>query len=184
MRRLRSPEIIEKLQQRAQWKEALDAEANRAYRSFLEEISQHHYGLLRDAVNKLASADCLLSLAILASQQDFVRPQFSDDDVLEIVAGRHPMVEALRDSPFVPNTVQLDPRHQVITGPNMGGKSSVVRMIALCIIVSSHRLNTADPRLWTSLLQMAQIGSYVPAESMKLAMVDGILVRMGGRSTK
>ncbi|PSS32179.1 hypothetical protein PHLCEN_2v2052 [Hermanssonia centrifuga] len=136
MRRLRSPEIIEKLQQRAQWKEALDAEANRAYRSFLEDISQHHYGLLRDAVNKLASADCLLSLAILASQQDFVRPQFSDDDVLEIVAGRHPMVEALRDSPFVPNTVQLDPRHQVITGPNMGGKSSVVRMIALCIIMA------------------------------------------------
>ncbi|KAI0691181.1 muts domain V-domain-containing protein [Cytidiella melzeri] len=171
VRRVRSPEIIEKLEQRAQWKEALDREANTAFRSFLNEISSNHYGLLRDAVNKLATADCLLSLALVALREGYVRPQFSDEDNMEIEAGRHPMVESLRDDPFVPNTIRMRPRHKIITGPNMGGKSSAVRMIALCAI-------------------MAQVGSYVPATSMKIGMLDGILVRMGasdelarGRST-
>lgn len=130
--------MTEKLEKRAQYKEALEAEANRAYLSFLQDISRSYYGLLRDAVNKLATADCLLSLALRATQNGYVRPQFTDDDVLEISEGRHPMVEALRESPFVPNSVRMEPRHKVITGPNMGGKSSVVRMIALCAIVS-HR---------------------------------------------
>ncbi|KAJ3538219.1 hypothetical protein NM688_g6551 [Phlebia brevispora] len=171
IRRLRTPEMTEKLEKRAQYKEALEAEANRAYSLFLQEISQNYYGLLRDTVNKLAIADCLLSLALRALQDGYVRPQFADEDVLQISEGRHPMIEALRDSPFVPNSIRMNPRHKVITGPNMGGKSSVVRMIALCAI-------------------MAQIGSYVPAESMKLGMLDGILIRMGasdelarGRST-
>lgn len=97
--------------------------------------------------------------------------------------GRHPMVEALRSDPFVPNSIMMgndEPRSKgkychvnfyalfpysfslsVITGPNMGGKSSAVRMVALIAI-------------------MAQIGSYVPAESVKLGMLDGILTRMGG----
>ena len=136
--RLRSPEIAKKLEIRAQGQEALAAAANRAFRSFLEEISENHYALLRDAVNKLAVADCLSSLAVRALQPGYVRPQFSeDDDVLEIVEGRHPMIEALRDSPFVPNSINMQPRHKVITGPNMGGKSSVVRMVALCAIVSA-----------------------------------------------
>lgn len=124
-----------KLEQRAQWTEALDREANTAFRSFLQEISTNHYGVLRDAVNKLATADCLLSLALVAVREGYVRPQFSDNDVMEIKEGRHPMVEALRNDPFVPNTVQMNPRHKIITGPNMGGKSSAVRMIALCAIV-------------------------------------------------
>ena len=134
--RLRSPEITQKLQLRAQWKEALDAEANRAYCSFLDEIAQSHYGLLRDTVNKLSVSDCLLSLAVRALEDGYVQPQFSDGDVLEITEGRHPMIEALRNAPFVPNTIRMEPRHKVITGPNMGGKSSVVRMVALCTIVS------------------------------------------------
>ena len=74
-----------------------------------------------------------------------MRPQFVDDAdedqgsrTLEIVDGRHPMIEKLRDEPFVPNTVRMHPQgHKIITGPNMGGKSSVVRMIALCSIVST-----------------------------------------------
>ncbi|KIP07972.1 hypothetical protein PHLGIDRAFT_510551, partial [Phlebiopsis gigantea 11061_1 CR5-6] len=180
VRRLRTPGIITKLEERAQLKEALEESANRAYRSFLGEISQNHYAVLRDAVNKLAVADCLCSLALVAVQEGYVRPEFVNDrdeaqggrTPLEIVEGRHPMIEKLRDEPFVPNTVCMHPQgHKVITGPNMGGKSSVVRMIALCAI-------------------MAQIGSYVPAESMKLGMLDGILIRMGasdelarGRST-
>ena len=135
--RLRSPEIAEKLEVRARGKEALAAAANRAFRSFLEEISENHYALLRDAVNKLAVADCLSSLAVRALEDGYVRPQFSEEDALEIIDGRHPMIEALRDSPFVPNSINMQTRHKVITGPNMGGKSSVVRMVALCAIVSS-----------------------------------------------
>ncbi|KZT11630.1 uncharacterized protein LAESUDRAFT_734417 [Laetiporus sulphureus 93-53] len=174
LRRYRTPEVREKVQQRAQFKEALDAAANKAYQSFLGEISQKYYALMRDAVNKLAVADCLLSLARVALQEGYVKPQFTEDDTLEIVEGRHPMVEVLRSEPFVPNTVRMGAGHpasKIITGPNMGGKSSVVRMIAICAIV-------------------AQIGSYVPAVSLKIGMLDGILVRMGasdelarGRST-
>lgn len=78
-------------------------------------------------------------------QEGYVRPIFCDDeDILEIVNGRHPMVEALRDDPFVPNSVCMgygEPRSKVITGPNMGGKSSAVRMIALCAIVSFQVLS-------------------------------------------
>jgi len=174
--RFHSPKIKEKLQQRAQWKEALQLEANKAFLSFLTEISHNHYALLRDAVNKLAIVDCLFSLALVAVQEGYVRPTFCDDgeDTLEIVDGRHHMVEAIRDAPFVPNSVVMGgncPRSKIITGPNMGGKSSAVRMIALCAI-------------------MAQIGSYVPATAMKMSMLDGILIRMGasdelarGRST-
>ncbi|KAI0781314.1 muts domain V-domain-containing protein [Trametes elegans] len=183
-RRFHTPEVRAKLQERAQYKEALAAEAHKAYLSFLAETTDKYYALLRDAVNKLAVADCLFSLAQVAAQEGYVRPEFVDrkegkgdatgEDVLEIIEGRHPMIEALRTDPFVPNSLSMgggQARHKIITGPNMGGKSSVVRMTALCAV-------------------MAQIGSYVPAKSMKLSLVDGVLTRMGasdelarGRST-
>ncbi|CAL1703692.1 unnamed protein product [Somion occarium] len=178
VRRWRPPKVKELVERRAQLQEAIALESNQIYHSFLQRISQDHYALLRDAVNKLAVADCLISLSLLALQQGYIRPTFcdaeTDGDVLEIVEGRHPMVEAVRDEPFVPNTIRMgagEPRSKIITGPNMGGKSLTVRMVALCSI-------------------MAQIGSYVPATSMRMSMVDGILIRMGasdelarGRST-
>lgn len=138
-RRYHTPQVKAKLQERAQHKESLAAAADKAYLSFLQEITQKYYALFRDAVNKLAVADCLLSLARVALQEGYVRPEFVEDDVLELVEGRHPMVEALRSDPFVPNTIKMGggcPRSKIITGPNMGGKSSAVRMIALCAIVS------------------------------------------------
>ncbi|KAI0260994.1 DNA mismatch repair protein MSH3 [Gloeopeniophorella convolvens] len=175
-----TPIVKEKLALRDQFLETRDAAANKAFLSFLNDIAQTHYALLRDAVHKLATADCLLSLALVALRNNYVKPQFvargaeGEEDVLEIVDGRHPMVEALRADPFVPNSVALgggEPRSKVITGPNMGGKSSAVRMIALIAI-------------------MAQIGSYVPAVAARLSMLDGVLTRMGasdelarGRST-
>ncbi|RDX52693.1 hypothetical protein OH76DRAFT_1454157 [Lentinus brumalis] len=178
-RRYHTPEVRTMLQERAQHKEALTAEAHKAFLSFLDEIIEKYYALLRDAVNKLAVTDCLFSLAQVAAQEGYCRAQFvertdGDEDVLEIVKGRHPMIEAVRTDPFVPNSLKMgasDTRHKIITGPNMGGKSSVVRMTALCTI-------------------MAQVGSYVPAESMRLSLLDGVLTRMGasdelsrGRST-
>ncbi|KAI0059076.1 DNA mismatch repair protein MSH3 [Artomyces pyxidatus] len=173
VRRYWTPTVKGKIEERARYQEMLDMAAQQALLSFLDEIAQKHYALLRDAVNKLAIADCLISLAQVAVNGDYVKPQFTDEaDVLEIVDGRHPMVEALRSEPFVPNSLSIGrARSKIITGPNMGGKSSSVRMIALIAI-------------------MAQIGSYVPAKSVKLSMLDGVLTRMGasdelarGRST-
>jgi DNA mismatch repair protein MSH3 len=157
--------VKEKLILREQFREMRDAAANKAFLSFLEDIAQNQYAILRQAVNKLATIDCLLSLALVAMRNDYVKPRFTvEEDVLEIVDGRHPMVEALRADPFVPNSVALgggEARSKIITGPNMGGKSSAVRMIALIAI-------------------MAQIGSYVPATAVRLSMLDSVLTRMGG----
>ncbi|KAK0210572.1 muts domain V-domain-containing protein [Desarmillaria ectypa] len=166
--------VKHKVEERNQGQESLKAEAQKAYLSFLAEISQKYYGVLRNAVTKLAIADCLLSLAHVALLPGYVKPCLAEDDVLEIVDGRHPMVEALRDNPFVPNTILMggsEPKNKIITGPNMGGKSSSVRMVALIAV-------------------MAQVGSYVPAASVKINLLDSILTRMGasddlarGRST-
>ena len=164
-RRYHTPEVKKLIQERARYKELLAAEADKSYSAFLDEIAQSHYSLLRDAINKLAVADCLLSLAHIALQDGYVQPELTDEDTLDIIAGRHPMVEALRPDPFVPNSISMGRescRHVIITGPNMGGKSSAVRMAALIAI-------------------MAQIGSYVPAQAARIGMCDGIMTRMGGR---
>lgn len=156
-----------KIQERAQFQEKLEAEANSAYLDFLKQTINDHYIPLRNVVNKLAVADCLLSLSSVASQADYVKPTFVEDDLLDIRNGRHPMIEVLRTDPFVPNDMCLGggkPRTKIITGPNMGGKSSAVRMVALVTL-------------------MAQIGSYVPASSVRMGLVDAILTRMGGTFT-
>ncbi|TDL27572.1 DNA mismatch repair protein MSH3 [Rickenella mellea] len=173
-RRYHTPEVREKLKERAQLQETLDAESNKAFRSFLAEIGNDYYAPMRSVVNKLAIADCLLSMATIAAQEGYVKPTIDPTGGLNIVDGRHPMVEAMRSDPFVPNTITLGgahPRNTIITGPNMGGKSSVVRMIALIAL-------------------MAQVGSYVPASSASMGLLDAILTRMGasdelmrGRST-
>ena len=128
-------------------------------------LADEFYAPFRNVVNKLAVADCLLSMASVASQSDYTKPKFVEEDCLIIKNGRHPMVETLRSDPFVPNTVHLggkDTRTKVITGPNMGGKSSAVRMVALIAL-------------------MAQLGSYVPASSVTMSLLDAILTRMGGK---
>jgi len=164
LRRYHTPEVKKLIDELSRYKEALNAEANKAFASFISSIASDHYSVMRDVVNKLAIADCLLSLAHVSHQQGYVKPEFIEEDTLEIVEGRHPMIEAIRTEPFVPNTLYIGgdyPRSSIITGPNMGGKSSVVRMVALIAI-------------------MAQIGSYVPAKSVRLGLLDGVLSRMGG----
>ena len=166
MERFQSPTVKRKLQERAEYKETLAATAHQAFLSFLGDLVSNHYTVMRNAINNLAIADCLFSLAMVALQNGYVKPEFTEEDTLAIVGGRHPMIEALRADPFVPNTIYLgggEARSKIITGPNMGGKSSAVRMIALIAI-------------------MAQIGSYVPAASARLGMLDSILTRMGGMS--
>lgn len=75
-------------------------------------------------MNKLATADCLSSLARVALEEGYVKPEFVDNDSLEIIEGRHPMIEMLRTDPFIPNSITMgfgQPRSKIITGPNMGG---------------------------------------------------------------
>jgi DNA mismatch repair protein MSH3 len=134
-----------------------------AFNDFLEQINSH-YAILRQAVNQLATADVLFSFARIATNPNYCKPSFVEDNSISIVKGRHPLVEAVRPDPFVPNSIHIggdSPRTKIITGPNMGGKSSCVRMIALICI-------------------MAQVGCHVPAESTKLSLVDSVLTRMGG----
>lgn len=119
---------------------------------------------LQQTAKKLASLDVLASLAEVAVSNNYVCPVISNDGKIEIKDGRHPVVEALlEDAPFVPNDTVLDRddnRCAIITGPNMAGKSTYMRQIALITL-------------------LAQIGSFVPAKSAKIGIVDAIFTRVG-----
>jgi len=161
------------------------AESSKAFQSFISEIAQDFYALLRDAVNKLATADCLLSLAQVALQANYVQPEFTDDNVLEIIDGRHPMVETLSSDPYMPNSIKMgdgEAMSKVITGPNMGGSvlfSGFTFLVSFSLDTSSK---SCCVRMIALIALMAQIGSYVPAASVKIGLLDSILTRMGGMS--
>ena len=113
----------------------------------------------------LGILDCAASSAGLARERGYVCPVVDNSDVIEIKGGRHPVIEAeLRDTGFVPNDVTLNPdsRIIIITGPNMAGKSTWLRMTALIAV-------------------MAQAGLWVPAESARLGLVDRVFTRIGAR---
>ena len=119
--------------------------------------------LLRTA-RAVGSLDALASLAEVAPQRGYVRPQVDDGFTLEIVDGRHPVLEA-GGTPFTPNDVILDPagcQIMILTGPNMSGKSVFMRQVALLAL-------------------MTQMGSFVPARSARLGLVDRILTRVGAQ---
>jgi DNA mismatch repair protein MutS len=121
-----------------------------------------------------AALDALASLAETAARRRYVRPAIHDGDEIEIVQGRHPVIEVFNEDPFVPNSVYLNnstDRLLIITGPNMGGKSTVLRQTAIICI-------------------LAQLGSFVPAERARLPLLDRVWTRVGasddltrGRST-
>ncbi len=119
---------------------------------------------VRRTAAALASIDALAGLAETAARNGWCRPLVDESRVLEIRAGRHPVVEALRpDLPFVPNDTYLDGgehRVKLVTGPNMGGKSTYLRQIALIVV-------------------LAQMGSFVPAEHARIGVVDRVFTRVG-----
>lgn len=113
----------------------------------------------------IARADCLLSFAKAARENKYIRPEINGSDAIDIKSGRHPVIEKQLppDEPYIANDVYLDRDSQqiiIITGPNMAGKSALLRQTALITI-------------------MAQIGSFVPAESARIGLVDKIFTRVG-----
>jgi DNA mismatch repair protein MutS len=115
--------------------------------------------------NVIAHLDCLLSAAKTAEENHYVRPVIDASDVIEIKQGRHPVIEMQLPlgEHYVPNDIYLDSEHQqiiIITGPNMAGKSALLRQTALIVL-------------------LAQIGCFVPAESAKIGLVDKIFTRVG-----
>jgi DNA mismatch repair protein MutS len=130
------------------------------------DIAIHAAEHILDTAHALAEIDVYLSLAQVAAQHNYCRPQLNEDDTIHIVAGRHPVVEqAQTDTPFIPNDTHLsnaDVQIGIITGPNMAGKSTYLRQVALIVL-------------------MAQIGSYIPAEAATIGLVDRIFTRIGAQ---
>ena len=126
---------------------------------------QEYISLIQVNANAIARLDCLLSFARVAEENHYIRPQISTDDALEISQGRHPVIETQLPlgERYVPNDISLDTERQqiiIITGPNMAGKSALLRQTALIVL-------------------MAQIGCFVPAERAKIGLVDKIFTRVG-----
>ncbi len=133
---------------------------------------------IRQVASAIAELDVLVGLAVVAAERKYVRPVFTDTGEIQIVGGRHPVIEALAEEDgfdrFIPNDAYLNSSDHLcalITGPNMGGKSTYLRQVALIAI-------------------LAQIGSFVPASSARLPIVDRVFTRIGasdnlamGRST-
>ncbi|MBI3554879.1 MAG: DNA mismatch repair protein MutS, partial [Deltaproteobacteria bacterium] len=122
-------------------------------------------GPITEVARAVAQVDVICALAAVASEEGYTRPRLNDSTELEIIEGRHPTVAvamAKQKASFVPNTVKLGARGRflLITGPNMGGKSTVMRQTALIIL-------------------LAQLGSFVPAQAANIGVVDQIFTRIG-----
>jgi DNA mismatch repair protein MutS len=118
---------------------------------------------LQQIASAVAHIDTLFSLAELASQRNYLRPKVTDGDSIHILEGRHPVIEVMNQEPFIPNDLYIDRRDDqilVITGPNMGGKSTYLRQVAMICI-------------------LAQMGSFVPAKQAEIGIVDRIFTRIG-----
>lgn len=174
--RYHPPEVLTGLDELSLANEELVIVCRAAWDTFLRGFAEC-YVEFQAAVQALAALDCLHALAILSRNKNYVRPVFvADDEPVQIciTSGRHPVLETILQDCFVPNDTNLhvDREYcQIVTGPNMGGKSCYIRQVALIAI-------------------MAQVGSFVPAASAKLHVLDGIYTRIGtsdsiqqGRST-
>ena len=136
----------------------------RIYAGLVEFLSRSIAAFQQDAA-VVARADCLRSFAVMAAERGYCRPELSEDKVIDIRDGRHPVIETLMDvgQQYIPNDVYLDDTSQqimMITGPNMAGKSTYMRQVALITL-------------------MAQMGSFVPASSAHIGVVDKIFTRVG-----
>ena len=132
------------------------------YNALIAFVSQSLSQLLRDA-HAVARVDCFLSFARIVRERNYVRPELDDGARIDIEQGRHPVIETLMPvgEKYIPNDIRLDDEEQqivMITGPNMSGKSALLRQTALIIL-------------------MAQMGSFVPARRAHIGVVDKIFTR-------
>ncbi len=130
------------------------------------DLATIHAERIVETARAIAMLDALVALAEVAERNDYTRPTLDEGQRIHIVAGRHPVIEQTqRDLPFVPNDIDLDgddAQIMLITGPNMSGKSTIMRQTALMVL-------------------LAQIGSFVPAESARIGLVDRIFTRIGAQ---
>ncbi|MBR0385858.1 MAG: DNA mismatch repair protein MutS [Erysipelotrichaceae bacterium] len=117
---------------------------------------------LQKLANVLSAVDANYALAVVSNNNRYVKPVFTNDGILDVKQGRHPILETVIKEPYIPNDINITPQQpiQIITGPNMGGKSTYMRQCALLVI-------------------MAQIGCYVPARSAVMPIFDHIFTRIG-----
>lgn len=137
---------------------------NRIYTSLVESLLEY-IPVIQTNANIIARVDCLLSFANVAQENKYIRPEINDSEIIDIKNGRHPVIEKQLPpgEPFIANDLYLDSETQqiiIITGPNMAGKSALLRQVAHITL-------------------MAQIGCFVPADSTKIGLVDKIFTRVG-----
>lgn len=133
------------------------------FNTLRREVMAHHQSV-HEAALFVSRLDCLLALAETAAQNDYRRPRLTDDGRIHIEEGRHPVVEKMITAErFIPNSVVMDDEKNqvlIITGPNMAGKSTILRQVALVVL-------------------MAQMGSFVPAKKTSISVTDRIFSRVG-----
>lgn len=160
--RFHTPTIIRLLNKLQYQKDMLFRDANAEYEHFLSRIVEN-YGPLRNFINNLGIYDALLALAATSCNSNYVRPKFSSrKQFIRASNARNPVIESLNVQ-YVPNDINMsddDGKVLILTGPNMGGKSSYVRQVALLVI-------------------LAQIGSFVPADSLEMGLFDNVFTRIG-----
>jgi DNA mismatch repair protein MutS len=143
--------------------EKINALEYKLYVEFEKEVLSYTKEI-QESAQEIALLDCLLNFAFIARKENYTKPTFLYSGELKITKGRHPVVEKLLESgDFVPNDIDMNPNGKkllLLTGPNMAGKSVLIRQVALITL-------------------MAQIGSFVPAEKAHLSIVDRIFVRSG-----
>lgn len=143
-----------------------DEEAQRLQEQLFSEllgILAKNIPVLQRVASAIAMLDCITSLAVVAKENKFVRPAMKEEGALVVEEGRHPVVEKISKERFVPNDCLLDSgenRTMIITGPNMAGKSTYLRQVALIVF-------------------MAHIGSFVPAKRAEIPLTDRIFTRIG-----
>jgi len=160
-----TPELKEKEQLIAEAHERIVALERRLFERLCQQVAAHHAELAETA-GRIAYLDVCLSLAEVAAANRYVRPRLDEGDAIEIIGGRHPVVErSALENGFVPNDTRLSTGEEqilVVTGPNMAGKSTYLRQVGLIVL-------------------MAQIGSFVPADEAMIGLVDRIFTRVGAQ---
>ena len=157
-----TPELQEYEEKVLNAEERITALEHELFLEIREKVSKETRRLQKIA-SDIAVLDVLASLAELASLRNYQRPKINSKDRIRITEGRHPVIEVTNDEPFIPNDTHLDRDEDqilIITGPNMGGKSTYLRQVALISI-------------------LAQMGSFVPAREAEIGIVDRIFTRIG-----